>query len=50
MSEHKKRADERALQKDPINFTCGKCRKVQPFDKEKGLWCPDCDGEKDDGD
>lgn len=47
MSEHKKRAEMRAKNSNPINFTCGKCHQVKPYDKEKGLWCPDCDGEQD---
>ena len=34
--------EDRASNKDPINFTCGGCRKVQPYDKENHLVCPDC--------
>lgn len=30
--------------KDPEGFTCGKCKKVVPYNK--GLKCPDCDETK----
>lgn len=41
MTEHKKRAEKRAEQSDPINFTCGLCRRVHPFDAESPYGCPD---------
>ena len=46
MSEHKKRAENRAENKNPINFTCGKCGKVHPFNK--GYKCSDDDEEEED--
>lgn len=41
MSEHAKRAAKRAKNSDPINFTCGKCRRVVPY--AKGYKCKYCD-------
>ena len=40
MSEHTKRAEERAKNKDPINFTCGVCKKIHPFVDDQ-YECPD---------
>lgn len=42
MSEHRKKRKE-ALhnQSDPINFTCGKCKQVVPY--QAGYICPNCD-------
>lgn len=40
MTKHKERAEERAKNKDPINFTCGLCRQVHPFDAESPYGCP----------
>jgi len=42
MSEHKKRAELRAENKDPINYMCGGCKKVVEFDKKKPYVCPFC--------
>ena len=44
MTIHKDRADVRAQNKDPINFTCGKCKQVVPF--KDGYICPNCDQEE----
>lgn len=33
MTEHTKRAEERAKEKTPINFTCGVCKKVHPYNE-----------------
>lgn len=35
----KKRAEERAKHSDPINYTCGVCKQVHPFDPEKPYEC-----------
>lgn len=35
MGEHKKRAEERAENNPPENFTCGVCGKVHPFVDDK---------------
>jgi len=32
MSQHKNRAEKRAEQKDPINFTCGICKQVHKYE------------------
>lgn len=45
MSRHKERAEERAKHSDPINFTCGGCRKVIEYDKD--YVCPECEYGKD---
>jgi len=37
----------RAENKKPVNFTCGGCRKVQPYSREKKYECPDCGYGKD---
>jgi hypothetical protein len=39
MSAHKDRAKLREESNPPINFTCGKCKKVHPF--VDGYDCPD---------
>lgn len=44
MTSHKDRATIRAEYTDPVNFTCGKCMKVVPF--EDGYKCPYCDVEE----
>jgi len=28
---------------DPINFMCGGCKRVFPYDKENHLVCPNCE-------
>lgn len=43
MSEHSKRADLRAKNSDPINYTCGKCKQVYAFEKDNPYKCPVCD-------
>lgn len=40
MSAHKKRAIHRARCRNPINFTCGKCKQVHPF-VDDTYSCPD---------
>lgn len=45
MAEHDKRKEERAKNSNPINFTCGKCKKVVPY--SKGYKCPFCDDVED---
>lgn len=37
----------RAQNKKPINFTCGRCKKVQPWNLETKFECPDCGYGKD---
>ncbi len=37
----KKLKAHRAAYKDPINYTCGECRKVHAFDPDKPYECPD---------
>lgn len=42
MSEQrKKRKGEQNSHNDPINFTCGICKKVHPFDPDNPYKCPD---------
>lgn len=41
MSKLQKRV--RAENNDPINFTCGQCKKVNEFDKENPLVCTSCE-------
>lgn len=43
----KKLKEHRAAGKDPINFTCGQCRKVQPYSETMKFECPDCGYGKD---
>ena len=43
----KKLKEHRAAYKDPINFTCGQCKKVQPYSQTHKLECPDCGYGKD---
>jgi len=40
VSSHKQRQAHRAKYLDPINYTCGECRQVHKFDKEKPYECP----------
>jgi len=44
MSQHNIRKGERANHSDPINFTCGKCFKVVPFQED--YKCCFCDVEE----
>jgi len=37
----------RAAKKDPINYTCGQCKKVQPYSSVMKYECPDCGYGKD---
>jgi len=39
-SQRKLRAEKRAKYKAPKNYTCGACRKVHVYDKEKPYECP----------
>lgn len=43
MTQRKVRAVKREAQEDPINYTCGGCRKVQKYDPVKPYVCPDCE-------
>lgn len=36
------RKEKQVKQEDPVNYTCGGCKRVQPFDKDNPLVCPDC--------
>jgi RNA polymerase subunit RPABC4/transcription elongation factor Spt4 len=45
MSAHKKRAELREKCENPKNFTCGKCKRVVPFND--GYACPHCDEDDD---
>lgn len=42
MTPRQERKAKQAEEQNPINFTCGGCKKVQPFDSEKPYVCPDC--------
>jgi len=42
---NKERKKIRAENNDPINFTCGQCRRVVPF--TKNYKCENCDVEED---
>ena len=46
---NRQRKEERAKNRDPINFTCGGCKKVFSYDKENHLICPECNYGKKDG-
>ena len=35
------RAEKRAERNNPINFTCGVCAQVHPFDSENPYDCPE---------
>lgn len=37
----KKLKAHRALHQDPINYSCGECRRVHAFDPDKPYVCPD---------
>lgn len=37
----------RAANKDPINFTCGGCKKVHPYSETTKFECPSCGYGKD---
>ena len=43
----KERQETRAQHKDPINYTCGECRRVHKFNSKKPYICED---KKADGD
>lgn len=44
MSIHNDRADMREKQENPINFTCGVCHRVVPF--QEGYICGPCEEAK----
>lgn len=39
MSSHGDRSEKRAKHSDPINYTCGACRKVHKFDRNNPYVC-----------
>jgi len=39
-SQRQIRAEKRAEHSDPINFTCGDCKKVHPFNSADPYMCP----------
>ncbi len=43
----KRLKEERAAHKKPINFTCGRCHKVQPYSSVTKYECPVCGYGKD---
>jgi len=42
MTQRSDRAEKREAQSDPINYTCGGCRKVNVYDSDKPYVCPHC--------
>jgi len=45
VSSHKERQATRAQNNDPINYTCGTCQQVHPFDSQNPYICPDVEEE-----
>lgn len=44
-TQRKIRKDKQVSEQEPINFTCGKCRKVHKYDSDNHLKCPDAEEE-----